>query len=220
MILLNKHNDSYWYELFAKSTLEIVFPNEFIDLILSDRPDLICGDYEKGIEVVHPTDEEYEKINSYYHNQLEGKRIEDVSQKGLEIFRSKSYDVEFDIENKICVMKAPYKEFDIEIIYEAISKKTNKLNKNLYACSDNISLYLEMAGVSFESMDYTVAEKLLNYCLKLKRDNHIFFKEIFYSCLIKLYRIDIESRTILEIDTFALLDEIRTKFETVAIQNV
>ncbi len=113
-----KHNNSYWYELLAKSTLEVVFQHEFDNLKSSDKPDLIDDSAKKGIEVIRPADKEHEKLNSYYHNCLEGRRIEEVSQSGLSIFRSNCYDVVVDSKNNtVCAYKMPYKEFDIEMIY-------------------------------------------------------------------------------------------------------
>lgn len=211
---LNKHNNSYWYEIFAKSTLEVVFEHEFDNLRLSDKPDLIDDSTKRGIEVTHPTDEKHEKLNSYYHNHLEGKRLDEVSEKGLSRFRSNLYDVVVDAENNtICAFRTPYKEFNIEVIYQAIDKKVKKLNENLYDYSDNISLYLEMSVASFESSDYSVAEKILNYSMEMKENNCLFLEEIFYDCLVKLYRINLKTRKIVEIDTFDLGDVIEQRFK-------
>ena len=91
--MIRKHNNSYWYELLAKSTLEVVFPQEFKELKSSDKPDLIDTSFQMGIEVIHPIDEKHKELDSYYDKNLSGKIIGQVSEDGLSKFRSNSYDV-------------------------------------------------------------------------------------------------------------------------------
>ena len=81
--MLNKHNNSYWYELLAQSTLQVVFPEEFKALKSSDKPDLIDTSLKMGIEVIHPVDERHMQIDSFYQKFLSGKTIAEVSEKGL-----------------------------------------------------------------------------------------------------------------------------------------
>ncbi len=70
-----------------------------------------------------------------------------------------------------------------------------------------------MARVSLESSDYSVAEKILAYSLKIKENNLLFYEEIFYDCIIKLYRINLKTRKIVEVDTSELIDVIEQKLK-------
>lgn len=216
---MNKHNNSCWYEIFALSTLQVVFPLEFRNLRLSDRPDLMDFDSNFGVEVVHPVDEKHEMFNSYYYNYLFGKTIDQISPKGLEKFKSNSYDIVFDSQdNTVSSYKSPYKPFDIQFVFCAIDKKMEKLNANLYECSSNISLFLEMAMYSSEIADYSVAKRILSYVKTIEQNYSLSYKEIFFDCIMKLYRIDIKNEKIIEIDTFELIDSIQLKYEEIKIK--
>lgn len=52
-----------FYEIFAKISLQNVFPDEFSNLTLSDRPDLIDDTRKLGVEVTYATNEKDEKLN-------------------------------------------------------------------------------------------------------------------------------------------------------------
>ena len=82
-------NNGNFYEIFAKISLQNVFPDEFSNLTLSDRTDLIDDTRKLGIEVTYATNEKEEKLNAYYQDSLFGKRIEQISSKGLSVFRKK-----------------------------------------------------------------------------------------------------------------------------------
>ena len=58
-------NNGNFYEIFAKISLQNVFPDEFSNLTLSDRPDLIDDTRKLGIEVTYATNEKEEKCLSY-----------------------------------------------------------------------------------------------------------------------------------------------------------
>lgn len=152
-------NTRNFYEIFAKISLQNVFPDEFSNLILSDRPDLIDDTRKLGIEVTYATNEKEERLNAYYQDSLFGKRIEQISSKGLSVFRKNKYDIVFDGEtNTVSAYKKEYEPFDINIVYEAIERKFLKLNSGLYKYPDNISLYLEMSKYSYEIADMSVAD--------------------------------------------------------------
>ena len=211
---MNKHNDGCWYEIFALSTLQVVFPLEFNNLTLSDRPDLIDFNNHLGIEVVHPVDEKHEMLDSYYHNYLHGKTLGEISPKGLEKFKSNSYDIMLDSQNKtVCAYKTPYKPFDMQIIFSVIDKKMKKLNSNLYKYSNNIALFLEMSMCSSDIVDYSVAKNILTYIKNIEPNYTLVYKEIFLDCIIKLYRINVKQEKITEIDTFKLTDLIELKYD-------
>lgn len=203
-----------FYEIFAKISLQNVFPDEFSNLTLSDRPDLIDDTRKLGIEVTYATNEREEKLNAYYQDSLFGKRIEQISSKGLSVFRKNKYDIVFDGEtHTVSAYKKEYEPFDINIVYEAIERKFLKLNSGLYKYSDNISLYLEMSKHSYEIADMSVAEKILSYANELKSKNTFAFKEIFYDCIFVMYRCNLLDGTIEKIDLGNICDKILNDYE-------
>ena len=190
----------------------MVFPQEFKELKSSDKPDLIDTSLQMGIEVIHPIDEKHKELDSYYDKNLSGKIIGQVSEDGLSKFRSNSYDVIADsFDGTIYAYRRPYKEFEIELLYNAISKKVKKLNQKQYRYSNNISLYLEMAMCSLQIANLSVAEKILNYTKELQKTVVWSYKEIFYDCLYTLYRINLTTDEITEIDMFPLTDAINQR---------
>ena len=172
--MINKHNNSIWYELLAKCTLEIVFPQEFNNLKSSDKPDLIDDSRRMGIEVIHPIDERHMQLEAYYQKFLSGKKLSEIPEMGLEKFRENLYDVMISQDDGIIhAYRKPYEAFDIELLYRAIDKKYEKLNKKHYLHVNHVSLYLEMAMCSLESMEQSVAEKILCYAKRLQEQYQI-----------------------------------------------
>lgn len=207
-------NNGNFYEIFAKISLQNVFPDEFSNLTLSDRPDLIDDTRKLGIEVTYATNEKEEKLNAYYQDSLFGKRIEQISSKGLSVFRKNKYDIVFDGEtHTVSAYKKEYEPFDINIVYEAIKRKFLKLNSGLYKYPDNISLYLEMSKYSYENADMSVAEKILSYANELKSKNTFAFKEIFYDCIFVMYRCNLLNGTVEKIDLESICDKILNDYE-------
>lgn len=185
-------------EILALITLQKLFPEEFCDLQLSDRPDLIDDQKGFGIEVTYPTDKKREQLSSYYHSHLEGQKIQDASEKGLKKFRDASLDVLLDENDRISGYKSPLIPFDLTALYAAIDNKVKKLNRGLYRYPTNTSLYLEMSKYSYDISQYDVAQKIMEYANNLRKGNEYFFTEIFYDCLFILYRIDLENKKIQE----------------------
>ena len=207
-------NTRNFYEIFAKISLQNVFPDEFSNLTLSDRPDLIDDTRKLGIEVTYATNEKEEKLNAYYQDSLFGKSIEQIWSKGLCVFRKNKYDIVFDGEtHTVSAYKKEYEPFDINIVYEAIERKFSKLNSGLYKYPDNISLYLEMSKYSYEIADMSVAEKILSYANELKSKNTFGFKEIFYDCIFVMYRCNLLNETIEKIDLENICDKILNDYE-------
>ena len=207
-------NTRNFYEIFAKISLQNVFPDEFSNLTLSDRPDLIDDTRKLGIEVTYATNEKEERLNAYYQDSLFGKRIEQISSKGLSVFRKNKYDIVFDGEtHTVSAYKKEYEPFDINIVYEAIERKFLKLNSGLYKYPDNTSLYLEMSKYSYEFADMSVAEKILYYANELKLKNTFAFKEIFYDCIFVMYRCNLLNGTIEKIDLENICDKILNDYE-------
>lgn len=208
----NRHNKNF-REILALITLQKLFPDEFCDLHLSDRPDLM--DFQKGlgIEVTYPTDKKREQLSSYYYSHLEGQKIQDASEKGLKKFRDASLDILLDENDRISGYKSPLIPFDLTTLYAAIDNKVEKLNRGLYAYPTNIFLYLEMSKYSYDISQYDVAQKILKYADTLRNKNTYFFKEIFYDCLFILYRINLENKKIQEYDLRDLSEEIFQEYD-------
>lgn len=181
---------------------------------MSDRPDLVDHGASLGIEVIHPVNEKHEMLNSYYHNHLCGKTIDQISPKGLAKFQSNSYDIMLNPQDQtVSAYKMPYNPFDIATIYRAVDKKMRKLNDNLYAYSSNISLFLEMSMYSNELDECSTAKNILTYVKKIEQNYSMSFKEVFLNCIMKLYRINIVNEEITVVDTFDLMDSIELKYE-------
>ena len=213
MSVLKRYSGGFFYELYAKSVLEVLFPKEYGNLILSDKPDLIDTKSCFGIEVTHPVDEEDEKYDSYFQDKLHNKAKEELPKKGLLRFTDSKRELIFDKEtNRVDAYKKPYVPFDIELIYTAIRKKFSKLNSGLYKYPNNISLYLNMSRYSKENICEKTVNGILDYAINLKNSSEYSFKEIYYDCLMVLYRINLDTRKVEEYDLLDLLDTIETNY--------
>lgn len=209
-----KHNGGQFYEIRALHTLRIVFPDEFDNLVLSDKPDLIDDDKKIGIEVVHPANSKEMELTSYYYRYFENQHIDQVPQKGLEIFRKNGYDVCINEQSKtINGFKRSYQPFDLQMIYDAIDHKVGKLNKMQYQYASNISLYLEMSCCNYEFANLEIAKQLIDYANNLQNDQRLKYKEIFFDCLFTFYRCNIEKNEVTEIDMSDLIDAIDVEYD-------
>lgn len=200
---MNDKNNIRPYESYVLDVLQKVWSDEFKHLELSDCPDLLDDTKKLGIEVVCPFIEKEMMLDSYFYNELKGKKIDEISPKGLEKFRKSSRDVIVDEKtNKISAFSKPAStsHFDISILYDYIDKKAIKLNKGLYKYPENISLYLNTCCYSLDNSKIEVATKLLDYCKLTKNKYGYYFKEIFYDCFAVIYRINLLNSTIQRID--------------------
>lgn len=213
MSVLERYSGGFFYELYAKSVLEVLFSEEYGNLILSDKPDLIDTKSCFGIEITHPVDEEHEKYDSYFQDKLYNKEKEELPKKGLLRFTDSKRELIFDKEtNRVDAYKKPYVPFDIDLIYTAIRKKFSKLNSGLYKYPNNISLYLNMSIYSKENISDSTVNGILDYAINLKNSSEYSFKEIYYDCLMVLYRINLDTRKVEEYDLLDLLDTIETNY--------
>lgn len=218
---MNKQRPNHWRELFAQITLKTVLPEEFWDVELSDKPDLKKHSSGLGIEVVYATVQKDEQLQSYYRNFLEGKLITEVSSKGLSNFHSHFYDVIVDKDtHTISAFKKNYEPFDINIIYNAIDKKMQKLNAGLYDYSDNLSLYVQTLAYSCDLADFSTAESILQHITNLKHKYDISFQEVFYDCIFVLYRLNVESLKINKIDLSDYYDDILEQYNSIIKRDV
>lgn len=214
-----KHNGGQFYEIRALHTLRIVFPDEFDNLVLSDKPDLIDAVKKIGIEVVHPANPKEMELESYYYKYFENQHIDQVPQKGLKIFRKSGYDVCIDEQSKtIDAFKRPYQPFDLRIIYDAIDHKVDKLNKMQYQYASNISLYLEMSCCDYEFANLEIAKQIIDFAKNLQSNQHLIYKEIFFDCLFVFYRCNIEKNEVTEIDMSDFVDAIDIEYDKYIIK--
>ena len=70
-----------------------------------------------------------------------------------------------------------------------------------------------MSKYSYEIADMSVAEKILSYANELKSKNTFAFKEIFYDCILVMYRCNLLNGTIEKIDLENICDKILNDYE-------
>ncbi|NSB15959.1 hypothetical protein [Clostridium beijerinckii] len=63
---LPEHTKVDYYESYAKIVLEELYPEEFVNLEIKDKPDLQMNDGEYGIEVTNAIDEDQREIEKLY----------------------------------------------------------------------------------------------------------------------------------------------------------
>lgn len=75
---LPMHTKVDYYESYAKVVLEELYPEEFVNIEIKDRPDLQMNDGEWGIEVTNSIDEDQREIDRLYvgilHNSIRNKK--------------------------------------------------------------------------------------------------------------------------------------------------
>lgn len=118
---LPKHNNYNYYECYAKVVLEELFPRDFVDLDIKDKPDLQGSDGNVGIEVTIADDQEAESL---YVNILHG-RVKDEAGSLKKIQKCGC-----KIENGILVGKTGTDSFSE--IYASFKEKLLILNKESY----------------------------------------------------------------------------------------
>lgn len=89
--MANRHDlIKNYYELYAKLLLENSLPDEFVDLLHQDRPDLVCAKNDIGIEVTRamfPCDGEAQGM----FKRFAGKKLEDVKSSAIQLMKQKGY---------------------------------------------------------------------------------------------------------------------------------
>ena len=111
------------YESYALNVLKNIWNDEFKHLKLSDRPDLLDDTKQLGIEVVCPFVEKEMMLDSYFYNELKGKKLDEIPSKGLEKFRKFSREVIVDEKSKSATLtqkgvKKAEQHFNISIYEE------------------------------------------------------------------------------------------------------
>lgn len=113
-----------YYECYAKVVLEALYPEEFIDLKLKDKPDLQMGNGECGIEVVISEDKKDLEAESLY-SKIEYNKIRNKAKaiKKIEKLGSRYQNGSLS--------SSGIDSFDL--IFESFNDKLDKLNRGEYA---------------------------------------------------------------------------------------
>ena len=196
------NNNGTKYEQYARLVLLELFPNEFANLQLSDRPDIIDRSSGLGIEVTHPCQPDYEEAESVFDKFFAEKSVADLDPKRLARFRKSGYDVLYFIENRVSGIRflKGYSSQEWVMAQKAIQKKLNRLNAHLYQYENNICLYLASMLFNFDRDYDSFARALFFYAKKESNNYTLHFKELFYDNSVYLYRIDIDNETIMRYD--------------------
>lgn len=122
-----------YYECYAKVVLEELYPKEFVNLKMEDKPDLQMEDGEYGIEVTNSVDEKQMEAEGIYS---------DISCNGIRnktkvLKKMKKCDCK--LEKGILVGKSGTDSF--ELVLSAFDDKLNKLNKD-YICFKRNCLFI------------------------------------------------------------------------------
>lgn len=115
-----------YYECYAKIVLEELWPEEFIDLQLEEKPDLQSNDEKYGVEVTIAIDEKQLEAESLYtcisYNRV---RNEEYSLKKINKNGCK-------LVNGILAGRSGTDSFQLILILKAFNDKLNKLNGKEY----------------------------------------------------------------------------------------
>lgn len=121
---LPKHTKVKYDECYAKIILEELYPEEFVNLEIKDRPDLQTNDREWGIEVTNAIDEDQKRAIMSYVD-ISYNRVRDKT-RALEIIK----ECGCKLEGGILSGKPGTDSFDL--ILSAFDNKLNKLNEKGY----------------------------------------------------------------------------------------
>lgn len=160
---LPRHTKLDYYECYAKKVLEDLFPEQFINLKLSDKPDLQDVQNSIGVEVTIAEDSKTLEAESLYSQLWCGdecdraKYIERIQQCGA------SYE-------KGILLSSGSDNF--RLINRAIKSKVEKLIKAEYRALDEYQLFVFSSICANDIMlknelDYLLERKITNYFRKI-----------------------------------------------------
>ena len=121
---LPDHTKKDYYECYAKIVLEELYPEEFVNLKIEDKPDLQTNDGKWGVEVTNAKDQDQINAESLYVK-ISYNKIRDKT-KALKIIKRCGCK----IEGGILSGKVGTDSFDL--ILSAFDKKLNLLNGKEY----------------------------------------------------------------------------------------
>lgn len=128
---LPKHNK--YDEYYAKVVLEELFPRDFVDLDIKDKPDLQSKDGNIGIEVTIASNQNVKSERLYVDILYDRVRDKDNTLKEIQ-------KCGCSLESGILVGKSGTDSFSE--IYVSFKKKLTCLNKGLYQCFQQNNLFI------------------------------------------------------------------------------
>lgn len=164
---LPKHPGLDYYECYAKVVLEELFPTEFVDLEIKDKPDLQTNDGEYGIEVTRAIDSDSIRADELYtdisYNRARNKKgaIEEIKKCGCKL------------QDGVLTGKPGTDSFDL--ILESFENKLNKLQKG----------YKEYRKNCLFIFSYIYAnDRMINEAIQIMKQKQIDSEKKFYKVFI------------------------------------
>ncbi|WP_010241328.1 hypothetical protein [Clostridium arbusti] len=121
---LPDHTNKDYYECYAKVVLEELYPKEFLNLEITDKPDLETKNGEYGIEVTNARDKDQMNAENLY-SRISYNKVRNVT-RALEKIKKCGCK----LEGGILSGKVGTDSFDL--ILSAFNKKLKKLNRKGY----------------------------------------------------------------------------------------
>ena len=131
---LPKHTKFDYYECYAKVVLEEIYPEEFKNLEIKDKPDLQMKYCNLGVEVTNSVDKDQLKAEGLYTD-IAYNRIRNMTKAVAEIKKCGC-----KLDNGILIGKTSSSSF--KLILESFDKKLEKLNSGNYKYFDKNYLFV------------------------------------------------------------------------------
>lgn len=199
---MSEHTLYYYEECRAKLLLEHYFNNNYQDLIISDRPDLITNDKSVGVEVTSAIDKKTRESISLYSKlayvdddkkQKLLKRIEDngmMVKDGVLFYGG--YSFSYNNENIAEVTLNQYQD-----IFDAFVKKLAHINDGQYEKCLYYDLFIEYeAPISIDFL-----EQILKVFVEYNKDKVTRFRYAYITLTNSLVKFDLCSKALNTIDT-------------------
>ncbi|MFR1707626.1 MAG: hypothetical protein ACLSV2_01895 [Clostridium sp.] len=172
-------NKPNYYECYAKVLLEELYPKEFANLEIKDKPDLQMKDGKYGIEVTNSVNEQQLKAEGIYADiSCNGVRNEPKVLKKIKKCGCK-------LEKGILVGKSGTDSF--ELILSAFDDKLNKLNKD-YICFKRNCLFIFSDIYADERMIMEAIQDMQQRQIEKERQ----FNEVFVLVPGECYRLNLD----------------------------
>lgn len=177
---LPSHTIYKWEECFAKIMLEYVFPNDFYDLVISDKPDLQSEKLNIGVEITSAVMKDDFELDRLYSDLEYGltRNKERVNEKINLLGGSVSEGI----------LMHPIRYRDLSQIEKCICNKMEKLNNSQYKKFASNYLFITDQNLILENE----CSDLLNNYINIQKNCQVKFQKIFiYLYGGKLYEFDL-----------------------------
>ena len=158
---MDKHNSGkYFYEFWAKLTLECLFPHLYSELNKSESPDLQDVDLNLGVEVAQIVRGQDRKDADFYYKYLRGKQKNESLETVLRNFEKAGKEIIIrdsifhNGDNQIIGYFSDYRGINYDNLEDVLTKKLKKLNSNIYENVKICDLYL----IWFDLFDEELAD--------------------------------------------------------------